>query len=352
VRRGLTATVIVLGALALGTGAFAWHLRPNTAVAVSVAAVLLVGAGALAANSRNRSFVRRGLTATVIVLGALALGTGAFAWYLRPNTAIPQPGASEIDLTFGPTHLARSPIKVDLTLAEDTFVAPGPPTAASLIIYLTGPDLGHPGWELAAHVPSGVQIGALTDHPHAFRITHGYGEDVVYAGPGAILGGSLLVELRWYNLNSGPLQVQGANLAAAFPDLQVDNQGSRGSTSASLPPVSVIFSRSLEPEGDYAFLAGLPPDYYNTNLPSSTWSWKPVTLPRDIQTFGGASRGAYEFPVTVEARSATADEEAQAAEFQSGILFGVAAAALIVALQEFVNTGRKREDAPARQSAA
>jgi hypothetical protein len=301
-----------------------------------------------AGNSRSRSFVRRGFTMTVIVLGALGIGTGAWAFHIHPDSAIPQPGTSEIDLIFGPAHLARSPINIDLTLAEDWHVLSSPATAVSLIIDLTGPDLTYPGWELHEQVPSGVQVGTTSD-PHALRITHARGQDDVYAAPGAVPRGTFSVELKWYNLDSGPVQVKGANLAAEFPVLLVENQGSPGSANTSLPKLSVSLSRRLQPQGDYAYLAGLPPDHQQPDLPLSVWSWNPVTLQ---EGYGNASVAAFALPLTVEARSATADEQTRNAEFQSGILFGVAAAALIAAIQEFVNSGRKRDGRQARQSAA
>ena len=286
---------------------------------------------------------------TAIVLCALGIGTGAWAFYIRPDSAIPQPGTSVIELIFGPAHLARSPINVDLTLAEDWHTLLGPVTAVSLIINLTGPDLTHFGWELVGHVPSGVQAGTITGDSHALRITHARGEDDVYATPGAVRRGSFLVELKWYNLHSGPMQVEGANLAAQFPILLVENQGSPGSANTSLPAPSVSLSRRLEPQGDYAYLGGLPPDHQQPGLPLSEWSWNPVTLHK---AYGSASVAAVTLPLTVEARSATADEQVHSAEFQSGVLFGVAAAALIAAIQEFVNAGRKRDGRQARQSAA
>ena len=45
----------------------------------------------------------------------------------------------------------------------------------------------------------------------------------------------------------------------------------------------------------------------------------------------------------MEARSATADEQSSNAVFKSGIAFGVAAAALIAAIQEFVKSGTGNE---------
>ena len=66
----------------------------------------------------------------------------------------------------------------------------------------------------------------------------------------------------------------------------------------------------------------MPPDRQD----SDTWSWRPET--------GFWAAGATVIQaLTVEARSVATDEEAHSAEFLSGILFGVAAAALIAAIK-------------------
>ena len=71
------------------------------------------------------------------------------------------------------------------------------------------------------------------------------------------------------------------------------------------------------------------------------WSWKPAT--------GHANEPSAADQVDVEARSATRDEESHSAEFQSGVLLGVAAAAVIAAIQEFVNSAMK---GPTRRTAS
>lgn len=83
---------------------------------------------------------------------------------------------------------------------------------------------------------------------------------------------------------------------------------------------------TLSAAGDYAFLGGLPPD----QLTNFIWSWNPET--------GRVNEGAAADPITIEARSAAVDEQSHNAEFGSGIAFGVAASALITALQEFVKS--------------
>jgi len=269
------------------------------------------------------AFARRGCTATVVVLIVLALGTGVYAAVLRPHTAIPSPGLSSSTLMFGPAHHARSPITAQQVMSVGP--ADQPNDTVNLGITLVGDDLRYPGWRLIASVPPGVRIvGWLPDDSRpVFR--NMAGGTFVVVTPGPVRARAYSVLLTWNGLDSGPLRVQGANLVAAFPNLTVANQA------PSAPTLTV--SRLLQPNrSDYAYLGGPLPDHQD----SDSWSWKP-------QTGVGAEFLTLVPPLTVEARSVVTDEEAHSAEFLSGILFGVAAAALIAAIQEFVNSGRREK---------
>ncbi len=282
------------------------------------------------------AFARRGCTATVIVLIVLAGGTGVYAAVLRPDTAIPPPGLSSGTLMFGPTHHASSPITVTQVLSLGP-LSEGNGTTVNLGITLVGDDLRYPGWRLTLSVPPGVRLRvALPSDSRPGRLSPTAAGVVLFSvTPGPMSAGAYAVVLTWNGLDSGPLRVRGANLVAAFPGFTVENQ-----TSAT-PTVTV--SRDLQPDrSDYAYLGGMPPDHQD----SDTWSWNPET---------GFLVGGLNLipPLTVEAQSVATDEEAHSAEFLSGILFGVAAAALIAAIQEFVNSARRRErDTHARTSGA
>jgi len=93
----------------------------------------------------------------------------------------------------------------------------------------------------------------------------------------------------------------------------------------------VRVQHALDTLGDYVFLGGLPPD----QVTRYGWSWKE----EPIQPALG---GFFVEEMEIEAYSPTTDEQTSADEFTSGILFGVAAAAIMAAVQEFVRTATAR----------
>jgi hypothetical protein len=211
----------------------------------------------------------------------------------------------------------------------------GRDTAVALDIDLSGADFTHPGWTVLAFVPDGAHlVGDLNDNdPRTGTVHHSAaGGSVLYAHPGSERDGKYFATVIWNDLHSGPMRVRGANLVAAFPDVEVENESSGGDATAPPPPTPrVIVRRDLQPGSDFAFLGGLPPDHQDR----INWSWKPEK--------GMSAGGTTSFlPLTIEARSATVDEQSHSAEFLSGIFFGVAAAALIAATQEFMTSATKR----------
>jgi hypothetical protein len=255
---------------------------------------------------------------------------GAVAWHLRPDSAIPQPGSSNIDVSFGPGYVASSPIHVQLQLWQDEPVDGGGPTRVVLGIDISGKDVTYSGLTITASVPNGVQLGpASEDNPSTGHVTRYPGGDYVTVTSTAVRGDPKVapddygVGLTWDNLHSGPMQVRGANLVAAFPSLFMEGDPIRS--------VTLTDDLDLGPN-DYAFLAALTPNHESV----SDWAWN---RPVDI-TLGVAAEVD---PLKIEAHSVTVDEQSHSAEFLSGILFGVAAAALIAALQEFMNSARKRK---------
>jgi hypothetical protein len=265
------------------------------------------------------SVLRPGFNATVIVLVAAGIFSWRYAGHLHPDTGTPQPGFSEFSLSFAHAHNAHSPIKVNVTLTQGQ--PPGAPAdSVQLDLEVSGPGLTHPGLSLQGQVPSGAT--GDTSEGSEPRITRAGSHDNVYFTP-TEQRRSFWVELSWFNTDSAPMQLRGANLAVEFPDISVNN----------MRP-SVRMSRQLELEGDYAYIAGHPPDHQKPDLPMSKWAWNPVTSPPN-QGFES---------MTVEARSAAVDDQDHADEFKSGIFYGVAVAAFIAALQEFCNAVRKGED--------
>jgi len=295
-----------------------------------------------AGRSRVRSFLRRGLTATVVVLMVLAAGAFTFASWIHPDTAVPQPESSSIEVDFSPAHSAHSPVTVGVRLILDQSASNGG-FPVTLAIDLAGEDLAHTGWSLHALVPAGVSVnGAISNNPRTGEVYPlSDGLEGVYIAPGPVPQRAYTALLEWNNLTSGPVQVIGANLAAEFPDVAVINQSpvnSTGATSEPAPPLTI--SETFFPSEDFACLGGLPPN----RIDGGTWSWKPAT--------GSVNDPALALPFEVEARSPTADERSNNQEFQSGIFFGVAAAAAIAAIQEFINSARRKERKAPGQAAA
>ena len=113
----------------------------------------------------------------------------------------------------------------------------------------------------------------------------------------------------------------------SFPAVRVVNSTGDGFDESNVPKPDVTVNRKLQTDGDYAFLGGTPPD----ERLEFAWSWK--------SEVGHVNDAAVADEINMEARSAIRDGESHDAEFTGGILLGVAAAALIVAVQEFVNRG-------------
>ncbi|MFI7431259.1 hypothetical protein ACIBPB_30120 [Micromonospora sp. NPDC049836] len=270
--------------------------------------------------ARVVAFMRPGVTPTVVVLAILGAVTAAAGFWLLPDTTVPQPVTSSVELHFDPEHPATSPIIVELWLSLGESSGPNRHSETVLHVDLKGPDLAHAGWSLFAIAPKGFHV--LFDS--SSRVDrYDASSDSVLITPGAVRGGAYSAALTWDNLEAGALQVRNANLAAAFPSFQVQNYSSGDGREPPQPQVSV--SRHLRLTGDYAFVSGLPPDEIGIFL----WSWRPVTGQVN-QPLTAADA------MTVVARSATEDQRSHTAEFRSGLAFGIAAAALLSAVQEFL----------------
>jgi len=240
---------------------------------------------------------------------------------------------SLIEVDFSPGHSAHSPVTVAVRLILDLSTSnDGSPV--TLAIDLAGADLTRTGWSIHALVPAGVSVnGALGNDPRTGEVYPlSGGQEGVYIAPGPVPQRAYTALLEWNDLTSGPIQVIGPNLVAEFPDVTVVNQSPVNSTGASSEPTPPLtISQTLFPGGDFAYLGGLPPN----RIDGGTWSWTPAT--------GSVNDLALALPFEVEARSPTADQQSNNQEFQSGIFFGVAAAAAIAAIQEFINSARRKE---------
>src|SRR5712691_2018553 len=354
-RRGANAAAPVVALLGMVAGAFVgWGLsrwfrrlassdtvepsRPSVQLAES--SPLIAGESPLSTDdasdhpksSRARrilAWIRHGVTPTVCLLWVLGIAIGVWAYRLRPESALPQPGRATLYLIFEPRHFADAPIGINLQIDKEGS------SGAGIGIYIQGRDLKQPGWKLLAYVPHGVHPPGPYETLALGRITQRDASgDVVDIAPGPLPKGEYGTFLAWNNLSSGLMQTRNANLVARFPAIVVENDTSEEPPNASTPPnPQVTLSRVLHPgSSDYAYLGGPPPD----RVGFSTWSWNQVS--------GKSGSGITSFAsMTIDARSAVKDEKSHSAEFQSGVLFGVAAAALIAGLQAFMNTNRKEK---------
>jgi hypothetical protein len=309
---------------------------PPSAASAAAAPIGTTEEGAGGRWGRARGWASRGFTPTagwLLVIGAAA---GIYGWVYHPDTAIRQPPQSHVEVDFAPGRPARSPITVGLRLIRDE-ASRDRHSQVTLAIDLTGVDLASPDWTLTAIVPAGVRVnGALDDDPRTgrvFRYSDSHDEAMVSIAPGAVGRGTYTALLVWDDEGSSPLRVNGADLVASLPDVGVMNTTAPGAGSeSSVPRPEVTVERQLSPSADYALLGGPPPDQQT----EYGWSWQPQT--------GHANEGDVVFALQVEARSATLEERSRSDEFHSGIAFGVAAAALMAAVQESLNERRRNRE--------
>jgi hypothetical protein len=66
----------------------------------------------------------------------------------RPDTTVPQPSSSSIEVDFSQTRPALSPITVGVRLLRDDPATDGDGSMVTLAIYLSGEDFTQPGWEV------------------------------------------------------------------------------------------------------------------------------------------------------------------------------------------------------------
>jgi len=142
---------------------------------------------------------------------------------------------------------------------------------------------------------------------------------------------------------------------ASFPDVAVIDNWSPADSSraASAPLPRLTVTLNLITFGDYTYVGGPPP----VGLNDLGWTWKATNEGRGrgfTQYDGskGAESDISSHAFSVEARSSSEEEQANNAEFKSGAVFGVAAAALIAAIQEFVKSATEGGRAARRKRSA
>jgi hypothetical protein len=287
--------------------------------------------------TRVWSLFRRGFDSSVAWLfvgGSLILGCG---WLIQPDDSVPNIPNPVVELQFSGDHQARSAIRVDLYLTRDGSLNGDGHQGSSLLIDIRGDDLRQPGWTVQAVVPRGVRVNGATDNNDIVqgRVDQ-FGEtdeDLVIFQPGPEPSGRFGPLLIWDGDVHGPVQVEGANLVAAFPAVVVSSYrkpDSDDSTSPPKPEVSVSYF--LSPSSDFAFVAGPQPDTSQKYL----WTWAPQT--------GQVGPGEVGVPPTIEAHSVSIDAKLHNHEFTGGILYGVGASAIVAGIQEWLTNRRRSRD--------
>jgi hypothetical protein len=277
------------------------------------------------------AYTHLGFTPAVWVLLAVTVATGAYGWVTHPDTTVPQPSSSRIEVHFSAGHPARSPITVAMELTRDDRSLGVGGSTVTLEIYLSGAEFAHAGWWIRADVPSGVDVppvitgsgGLINSSSHTSD-----GTEYITIAPGPQRNGYGAL-LEWNSLTSGPMQVIGASLVAVFPKVSVINE--TNNKVASVPPPLVTVRRTLVPGGDFTYQGGSQPDQFV----GVVWEWRP-------ESTGTADHPVLADAPYVEAKSTTVDAQVQSALFYSGIAFGVAASALIAGVVEFVNAKRRK----------
>jgi hypothetical protein len=118
-------------------------------------------------------------------------------------------------------------------------------------------------------------------------------------------------------------------MAAALPRVVVINQTITDSEQVPTPLVTV--SESLIPGSDFTYQSGPVP----AQVVGYEWQWNPET--------GNVNDPGLADGFTVEAKSALLDGQGHVTEFYGGIAFGIAAAAGITCIVEFLKARRERD---------
>jgi hypothetical protein len=262
-------------------------------------------------------------TPSFAVLALLGVAAGWYGLWLVPSSNVPRLSSPDIELDFAPGHSAKHPIAVDVRLLQQKLEASNIGWRVLVAVELQGDDLKNDGWSIFAVVPTGVRVEDTASPTSISRYGASKEAVAVAVTPGSQPQGKYTALFGWDK--RGPIDVEGADLTAAFPTVRVENQTDQQERAVSRPEPDVSVQRELDLlSGDYAPLGGLPPD----QITRYAWFWQ--------KRLGNVNQGNAVDAMTVEARSASVGRQEQGNEFRGGIWIGVAAAALIAAVQEFL----------------
>ncbi|MEU1312173.1 hypothetical protein ABZ419_25205 [Streptomyces cinnamoneus] len=291
--------------------------------------------------------IRQALTSTVITLAAITVVTGAAALHFWPDTeAPPLPNGPSFAIRPGPeeepnekTRLLRKPISAEIKVArgekrEETcadFSASGPGIE----------DLKW--WTLEIETDPRAYISSskgmmLQTPPQAYSGQKHY--TLLSSRFSQQKAGA---ELCWPKTPDTVIAKRGSNAAISMPGVWVD-WSYNGSTdyhpfNTVNAPVSIRAELSENLGPDWAVDAGNAPEAQLST--PGTWVWK--------RTIGALDTRANGSTALLQVHSVSQAAEDHHHEFLSGILLGIAAAAAIVGVQEFVNELRKTRLPRAKQ---
>ncbi len=285
---------------------------------------------------------------STIALGVLTVGIGALAWTVQPTGAPPTiPPTPEIDLVVTPNALNLSVFSYLTQLSKDAFHvaldargtfpvgvksvrwdfsidnltgSPCTPLRASQSVSST----------LSLHQAKAIVGGQVQKDAYLISGTSSITPDETTSGKPF-----LYIRLCWHGgADDPPIRTAGSYLSAALPRITVAPLSIPGTLSRGLTLVGAALS-------SYSLQGGVPP----STLTPKTWVWaNPLS-----GTFG--TQSSSEIPVI--AASLPGLQEDSRRTFLSGVLFGVAGAPLVGALQVVLSAldpkekpGAKPADAP------
>lgn len=316
---------------------------------------LPISAGQLAKCILTR--IGHAITPTVLVLLIGAAAAAGYGFHIKPPDGAPVVFSRPVlSLSLNVPKNQPSSINAQFTLNGNYHYNTG---ANSFICTISGTGLEESGrnWELNVMLPIGTydsndlsEINISDDNgPNSpLKFTE-------YTISPQVVMSSFEFEFDWV---PGPGQLVsqvGPSFAATFPELDVSYQSRSDDhlyRQRVAPNISVT-SGLNPPDNDDVIDAGIQPS--NLNAPDSSgqnsadWVWPAVHAETVIPILPGPSATTYYTVPGIQIRSAhsvSGQAAANAAEFSSGIFLGVAGAALIGGVQEFVNQlwdGRRRK---------
>jgi hypothetical protein len=315
-----------------------------------------VSSGRLAKRILTR--IGHAATPTVLTLLIGAAATAVYGFHIKPPSGTPVAFSSPmLGLSLNVPKNQPGGISAQFTLNGNYHYDTG---ANSFICAISGTGLKESGlkWSLSVMLPVGTY--ASDDKANDINISDHNGpnsplEFTEYTISPLVTVSSFTFEFDWVPGLDQLVSQVGASFAATFPELDVSYQPRSDDhlyKQRVVPDISVT-SGFKPPDNDDVIDAGIQPS--NLNVQGSgdqgpaDWMWPTVQAGPVFPAAPGSSAPIYYAASGIQIRSAhsvSGQAAENAAEFSSGIFLGVAGAALIGGVQEFVNQlwdGRRRK---------